>query len=241
VKLGLLAGIFTMAYAVETPEAILPVLAVVASLIFAAGATENIWRLRWFFVAIPAGSFLVWALFYGRGEPLPALAPLGVSAEGLRYAAGTALRLETYLAVSVLFLSMTRVEEFTASLRSLGVPYRLCFAIALSFRLVPLFLSSAFTVVAAQRARGLELSRGGLVARLRRYVPVLVPVFMGALRRADALAIALEARGFGREGPRTLYPRGRFRALDWAVAVTLAAGVAAYLWAWRRGYGRISG
>ena len=56
----------------------------------------------------------------------------------------------------MLFLSTTKVEEFTAGLARLGVPYRVGFAITLSFRLVPLFIDSALTVVQAQNLRGYD-------------------------------------------------------------------------------------
>ncbi len=49
---------------------------------------------------------------------------------------------------------------------------------------------------------------------MRRYVPVIVPVFMGALRRADGMAMALEARGFQAHRPRTAYEQYRFDGTD---------------------------
>src|SRR5262249_12441765 len=159
--------------------------------------------------------------------------------EAIEFAAGMALKLESFLAASVLFLSITRVEEFTEALRLLGMPYRMSFAIAMAFRLVPLFLSSALSVVAAQRARGLEFSSGGVFARLARYMPVVVPVFMGALRRADAMSMALETRGFGRQTERTSFARSRFGLRDAAAAALLVIVVGSYLWAWFHGYGRL--
>jgi energy-coupling factor transport system permease protein len=97
----------------------------------------------------------------------------------------------------VLFLSTTKIEEFTYGLQRMRVPYRVSFAISLSFRLVPLFIDSAVTIVDAQRLRGYDFNQGGPLERVRRYVPVVIPVFMGALRKANNMAMALEARGFG--------------------------------------------
>lgn len=59
----------------------------------------------------------------------------------------------------------------------------------------------------AQRCRGLDVNRGPLLQRLRHYVLVLIPVFMGALRRADQMAIALEVRGFNSGRSRTSFQR----------------------------------
>jgi energy-coupling factor transport system permease protein len=240
-KLGLLAATFASAYGIAEPLLLLPVAAAEAALIVVAGALPNVRRFRPMFIAVPVATFLIWSFFYGQGEPLSGL-PLPArytpSAQGIEYAAGMALKLEIFLASSVLFLSITRVEEFTEALRGLGMPYRMSFAVTMAFRLVPLFLSSALSVVVAQRARGLDFSRGNVFQRLARYVPVIVPVFMGALRRADAMAMALETRGFGRAGERTTFVRSRFGAHDLVAGALMLVVVAVYLWAALSGYGR---
>jgi energy-coupling factor transport system permease protein len=238
VKLGILAATFASVYGIDRPLAVAPVAIGLGALLMAGGATVNVRRFRVMFVAVPVASFVMWTLFYnyGQGGVGTATSP---RAEAVEYAAGMALKLESFLAASVLFLSITRVEEFTEALRLLGMPYRMSFAIAMAFRLVPLFLSSALSVVAAQRARGLEFSSGGVFARLARYMPVVVPVFMGALRRADAMSMALETRGFGRQTERTSFARSRFGLRDAAAAAVLVIVVGSYLWAWSHGYGRL--
>jgi energy-coupling factor transport system permease protein len=183
----------------------------------------------------------MWSLFYGYGQGSAAAFGARPRGEAIEFAAGMALKLESFLAASVLFLSITRVEEFTEALRGLGMPYRMSFTIALAFRLVPLFLASALSVVIAQRARGLDFSRGSIFARLARYVPVVVPVFMGALRRADAMAMALEARGFSRQTARTTFLRSRFSGRDIIAATVIVCVVLVYVWASVHGYGRLRG
>jgi energy-coupling factor transport system permease protein len=238
VKLGLLAATFASVYGIDRPLAVAPVTLGLAGLLVASGATANVRRFAVMFIAVPVASFLMWTLFYDYGQTGAGLAPRP-RAEAIEFAAGMALKLESFLAASVLFLSITRVEEFTEALRALGMPHRMSFAIAMAFRLVPLFLTSALSVVAAQRARGLDFASGGVLARLARYMPVVVPVFMGALRRADAMAMALETRGFGRQTQRTRFARSRFTARDAGVAALLLGVVAVYLWAWAHGYGRL--
>ena len=106
----------------------------------------------------------------------------------------------------------------------------------LAFRLVPVFLDAAVTVVQAQRCRGFNFDEGNLVQRMRRYVPVIVPVFMGALRRADGMAMALEARGFQSQRSRTAFEQFTFRGRD-AVALGVGLLVAAvYVVLWHSGY-----
>ncbi len=133
------------------------------------------------------------------------------------------LRVTAVFLLGLLFLTTTRVEETIHALRSFRVPYRLAFALGLAFRLVPLFLASAASIVDAQRARGLDLETGGPLARLRKYVPVLVPVFMTSLRNADHMAVALDARGFSSSGPRSRFKSYAFGAAD---AAALALGAA---------------
>jgi energy-coupling factor transport system permease protein len=238
VKLGILAATFASVYGVDQPMLVLPVTAALGLLLVAGGAAVNVRRFAPMFVGVPIATFVVWSVFYGRAPSAAGMLPRP-RAEAMEFAAGMALKLESFLAASVLFLSITRVEEFTDALRGLGLPYRISFTIAMAFRLVPLFLTSALSVVAAQRARGLDFSRGGLLERLGRYMPVIVPVFMGALRRAEAMAMALESRGFGRQTPRTSFARSRLAARDLFAATTIAAVVVVYLWAWAHGYGRV--
>ena len=239
VKLALLATFFVAAFITESAVWIAPIAILLALLIAAAGALENVRPFAPLFVIAPIASFAIWSFFYGEGTPAPIFGGLGATWEGMRYGAGMGLKLACFLAASLLYLSITRVEEFTDSLRSLGLPYRASFTVALSFRLVPLFLDSALTVVDAQRARGLDFSAGNVFVRVRRYAPVIVPVFMGALRRADFMAMALEARGFGSTAPKERMPRAPLSAADWGTIAALVVIAAFYVWARWNGYGRV--
>jgi energy-coupling factor transport system permease protein len=239
VKLAILAATFASIYAIDRPLAVAPVAAALAAMLVAARAYDNVRRFAVMFIAVPVATFIMWSLFYGYGQSGAGVFGARPRSEAVEFAAGMALKLESFLAASVLFLSITRVEEFTEALRGLGMPYRMSFTIAMAFRLVPLFLTSSMSVVAAQRARGLDFSRGSVFARLARYMPVIVPVFMGALRRADSMAMALEARGFGRQTARTTFIRSRFLKRDLVAALLIAVVVVAYVWAAMLGYGRI--
>jgi energy-coupling factor transport system permease protein len=76
---------------------------------------------------------------------------------------------------------------------------------------------------------------------VRRYVPVIIPVFMGALRKANNMAMALEARGFGRNNPPTSFIEYRMTTRDaGAAAVLLGVGALAFMLYWT-GYGEIPG
>jgi energy-coupling factor transport system permease protein len=227
---------FVAAFVSQQPAALLPIAAAVAVLILRAGAVPNVRRLRVLFILVFVMTLVVWTLFYRGGVPWFQLGPVSVSTTGMCFALGMAIKLATFLGVGVVFLSTTKIEEFAYALTRVGVPYKLGFTMTLAFRLVPVFLDAAVTVVQAQRCRGFNFDEGNLLQRARRYVPVIVPVFMGALRRADGMAMALEARGFQSGRVRTAYEHFQFRIGD-AAALAAAVGVAgAYLVLWYCGY-----
>lgn len=240
VKVGILAATFASVYGIGAPLLLVPIVVGLAALLVWAEALPNVRRFAPMFVAVPITSFLVWTFFYGYGQSGAAAWGPRPRAEAVEFAAAMAMKLETFLGASVLFLSITRVEEFTEALRGFGLPYRVSFTIALAFRLVPLFLGSSLSVVTAQRARGLDFSRGNVFQRLARYVPVIVPVFMGALRRADGMAMALESRGFGRGAPRSTFVRSRFRPVDALAVALLSAIVVLYVSLAWAGTGRMA-
>ena len=231
-KVGGLVAFVIAAFVVDRPLVLLPLSAAVFALLVPAGALANVRRLRVMFLLVFFFTLVVWTFFYQSFlVPTPA---------GFVYGLSTAIRLDTFLAAGLLFLTTTRVEEVAYALGRLGVPYTVGFTLTLAFRLVPVFFDAALGVVEAQRCRGLELHRGGLVQRLRRFVPVIVPVLIGALRRADRMAMALELRGFNSGRPRTTYLRARAGRAD-AVAGTIAVATAAgYVALWATGVGRLA-
>jgi len=239
VKVLSLLLFFIAAFVMEHPLFLLPLSFGIGMLIVWSRSILTLYRLRILFFFIGVFTVLIWSIFYGRGTPLTILTFLPMTQEGILYGLGMATKLSTFLATGALFLSTTRIEEFAYAFTLLGLPYRVSFTLTLAFRLVPLFLESALTVVEAQRCRGLDVHRSSVFQRLRHYVLVLIPVFMGALRRADQMAIALEVRGFNSGRPRSSFQRAYWRMSD-VLALLVVVGVTlVYLSLWRAGYGRI--
>lgn len=241
VKLVAMLGLFTAVFVTDRPALLAPLL--LGALLTAAGARalSSLWRVRLLCALVFLMTFVVWTLFYRGGEPLVTWGPVSVSAEGLHFALGMGLKLVAFLALGVLFLATTKVEEFAYALTRLGMPFKLGFTMTLAFRLVPVFLDSTMTVVQAQRCRGFNFDEGNVVQRIRRYVPVIVPVFIGALRRADGMAMALEARGFQSRRPRSALEEYRFGGLD-LLGIAVVAGVTGlYIVLWSLGYTALAG
>lgn len=239
VKVLSLVLFFIAAFIMEHPLFLLPLGLSISTLIWWSGSMSTLYRLRLLFVFISIFTILIWSIFYRGGTPVASLAFLPITQEGVLYGLGMATKLSTFLATGALFLSTTRIEEFAYAFTLLGLPYRISFTFTLAFRLVPLFLESALTVVQAQRCRGLDVHRGSLFQRIRHYVLVLIPVFMGALRRADQMAIALEVRGFNSGRPRSSFQRASWQQSDVFALLAVLGVTLVYLALWWAGYGRI--
>jgi energy-coupling factor transport system permease protein len=111
-----------------------------------------------------------------------------------------------------------------SGLQRMGLPFMAAFSLTLAFRLLPLFAGSGAIIVQAQACRGLDVREGSVVARLRRYLPLLVPLVLSSLRTADGLAVALESRGLGMRPTRTSVIESRLGATEAAlVAISVAA------------------
>jgi energy-coupling factor transport system permease protein len=227
--------LFTATFLLDHPALLLPIAALVLGATVAAGATGNLWRLRWLVAPLFVFTLLLWSVFY----PAQASAPVE-RAEAVRFGLGMAIKLSTFLATGLLFLATTTVEELAFAIHRLGVPYRASFVLTLAFRLVPVFLEAALTVRDAQRCRGLDFGRGSLRERIARWMPVVVPVLIGGLRRADQMAFALEVRGFSSGRRRTTLPRPAPGAADLALVVGAAALLAGCVALWVAGVGRIA-
>ena len=237
VKLVGLFAFILLAVAGDHPD--LPLALQIGALagIHAAGAWRSLARVRIILAAVFLVSLVVWTFFSGGETPIAG--PLQV--ESLMFGFATGLKLTSCITASVLWLSTTRNEEITAGAAALGAPWRMAFAFSAALRMVPTFIGAGLTIVQAQRSRGLQVEAGGLVRRLRSYLPLLVPIFASALRSARHQAMALEARGFGAGGERTRYVTLRMGPLDGIVLVLSLAGIGLGVWIMLTGALRVPG
>ena len=157
---------------------------------------------------------LVQTAIVRSGEPVI----LWVTDRGLDLGAHVALRLVAFAMPLVLMLSVTRMSDLTnAAVEVLHLPYRYAFAITCALRFVPILAQEMARIVEAQTARGLEVDSPNPVRRLRLTVPLVAPMLIGAVGRADATALAAEQRGFYLRGRDSSYKRYPMRARDVAL------------------------
>ena len=216
-KIFLLLGSFVAAVLFFQPGPLL-VLLLVLLLYGAIGrALGNLRRIWFLLLSIAIVSVMSWSVF-ARGSTLLFWR---VTWEGFLYGVGAAIKIDSMIIAGLIFLSTTKAEEIILGLIRLRVPYQAAFAFSLAIRMVPTIIGTALTVTEAQRSRGLNLESGGPLARLRKHIPLLVPIFLHTLRNTDQLAKALESRGFGARRERTSYLVVGFHAAD---ALALVAG-----------------
>lgn len=148
-------------------------------------------------------------LFSTPGEELAKVWIFSVTMEGLVQGFLICLRLVLLILLSSLLTFTTSplkltdaMERLLSPLRRFGVPaHELAMMMTIALRFVPTLIEETDRIMKAQQSRGADFSEGSIMKRLRALVPILVPLFLSAFRRADDLAMAMEARCYrGGEG-----------------------------------------
>jgi energy-coupling factor transport system permease protein len=144
---------------------------------------------------------------------------------------GMGIRLLIMVWAGVWLLSTTTIEELNQASQQLGMPSHVAFAYALAFRWVGILLGAGVGVIQAQRSRGLDISSGSIIERVRKYVPLVVPLIGHALRQTNLLAMALESKGFHPTADRSFHMTGKMKSADSAVLifVFLLLGVSGWM------------
>ncbi|MFZ5966760.1 MAG: energy-coupling factor transporter transmembrane component T family protein [Bacillota bacterium] len=141
-------------------------------------------------------------IFMTKGEVIYPLGPLEITKEGVYQAAFMAIRL-ILLIVGTSLLTLTTspiqltdgIEKLLNPFKKIGVPaHELAMMMTIALRFIPTLLEETDKIMKAQMARGADFESGNIVNRAKSLVPLLVPLFISAFRRADELAMAMEAR-----------------------------------------------
>ena len=145
----------------------------------------------------------------GEGEPLVHIWFLTIYAEGVRYAVLMAVRVMALIAGTSLLTYTTSpivltdaIEQLLKPLGKLHFPvHELAMMMSIALRFIPTLIEETDKIMNAQKARGAQLDTGKMTDRVKALVPVLIPLFISAFRRADELAMAMECRCYhGGEG-----------------------------------------
>jgi energy-coupling factor transport system permease protein len=170
---------------------------------------------------------LLWPIFDPSGTPvLASIGPVKFTEPAILRGITSAVRVGCLATVWYILMFTTSQRDLVRALVKMGLRFDIGLTLAISLRFLPTFSALIDSIKDAQRARGLELSKGGLIKRSRNYLAILVPTIVSALRTADTLSLALQSRAYGARSDRTYLRDLKLRASD---ALALGMIVAAFV------------
>lgn len=173
-------------------------------------------------------------LFYTPGEVLAAFWIFKITKEGVFTALFMVLRI-TMLIMGTFLLTYTTspisltdgLESLLNPLKKIRVPvHELSMIMSIALRFIPTLIEETDKIMSAQKARGADFESGSLIQRARALVPILIPLFISAFRRADELAVAMECRCYHGGDGRTKLHVLRYQRRDYLVLLAYAAVLA---------------
>ena len=176
-------------------------------------------------------------VFYTKGDVLVQFWIFKITKEGIFNAVFMALRIMLLVAGTFMLTYTTSPISLTDGLESLLNPlkkiklpvHELAMMMCIALRFIPTLIEETDKIMSAQRARGADVESGNLLQRAKALIPLLVPLFVSAFRRADELATAMECRCYhGGEGRTKLHVL-RYEARDYLTLAFYAALCAAMI------------
>lgn len=166
---------------------------------------------------------LIFNVFLTPGEPIFTLGFIKITKEGLRTAAFMGIRLVFLILGSSLMTFTTTPNQLTdglenvlGPLKKIHVPvHEVAMMMSIALRFIPILLEETDKIMKAQQARGADFESGKMIQRAKAMIPILVPLFISAFRRASDLAMAMEARCYrGGEGRTKMKPL-KYKKVDY--------------------------
>lgn len=158
---------------------------------------------------------VVFNLFLTPGTPVVSIGKLHITDEGIKMASQMAIRLIMLIIGSSLMTLTTTPNHLTDGMESLLNPlkklklpvHEVAMTMSIALRFIPILMEETDKIMKAQIARGADFESGNLIQKAKAMVPLLVPLFIAAFRRANDLAMAMEARCYrGGEGRTKMKP-----------------------------------
>lgn len=178
-------------------------------------------------------------LFLTNGEVIFSLGFLKITKEGVILALKMAVRLILLVAVTSLLTYTTSpivltdgIEKLLSPLSKIGVPaHEIAMMMTIALRFIPTIIDETDKIIKAQSARGSDFESGNLIRRAKALIPILVPLFISAFRRADELATAMECRCYHGGENRTKLKSIKMTRLDlFSVLFCVIIFAVAFVW-----------
>lgn len=179
-------------------------------------------------------------IFWTKGEIL--LTPenffIKVYLEGLVAALYMVFRLVSLVMGTLVLISYTTtpialthgIESLLSPLAKLKVPvHDFAMMMSIALRFIPTLMEETDKIINAQKARGTDFETGGLIKKAKAFIPIMIPLFVSAFRRADELATAMECRCYNSEAGRTRMNELKFKARDFMFLIAVIVYAAVFI------------
>ncbi len=172
-------------------------------------------------------------VFFSDGTPWFTIWKLTVTYEGVMRAIRTALRITVLITGSSLVTLTTTpllltdgIEKLLNPLKKIKVPvHEIAMMMSIALRFIPVLMEETQKIIKAQTARGADFDTGNIFQKAKSFIPVLVPLFISAFRRADDLATAMESRCYRGGENRTRMKQLRMTKIDLVVSGVFVLGL----------------
>jgi energy-coupling factor transport system permease protein len=182
-------------------------------------------------------TFVLNLFFQTEGKELVHIGFIRITDQGLRMASFMAARLILLVVSSQLLTLTTSPIALTDGLEALFRPlevihfpaHEIAMMMSIALRFIPTLMDEADKIMKAQKARGADFENGRLVQRAKAMIPLLVPLFVGAFRRAEELALAMDARCYRGGAGRTRMKQLQYKRIDLFAALAILLLLAAVI------------
>ena len=176
-------------------------------------------------------------MFFVKGDPLFDWWIIHISRQGLLTAVVMTIRIICLIAGTSLLTYTTSPIALTDGLERLMKPlkkihfpvHELSMMMTIALRFIPTLIEETDKIMNAQKARGADLESGGIMQRAKALVPILIPLFVSAFRRADELALAMECRCYRGDAGRTRMKQLHYSWQDGVAAAMTVACIGAVI------------
>lgn len=171
-------------------------------------------------------------LFLTGGEVIWQYGFIKITYEGIRMSVFMLLRI-IFLVSGSSFLMFTTspvmltnaIESLMKPLNKIKIPaHEISMMISIALRFIPTLIEETEKIMMAQKARGAALTEGGFLKRAKALIPVLIPLFISAFRRADELAVAMESRCYNGNANRTKLKEPKMVRIDYTALFIFVLG-----------------
>ena len=235
-KILLMIAYIVMVFLVQSlPAFLIPLLFVVAAILLAnvpiRYVLSSIKPMRGLLIFM----FILNVLFYAGETVLFQFWIIKITKEALLSAVFLTLRLLLLVSGTSLLTLTTSPIELTDGLERLLMPlsvlkfpaHEIAMMMTIALRFIPVLMEEVERIQKAQMSRGVDFSSGGLISRVKSLIPILIPLFVSAFRRADELAVAMESRCYHGGTGRTRMHQLKMKNIDYIAFVIMAVLIVA--------------